>query len=44
MIGAESIGFFGSQFRFVVETLNNAAGELAFARNQFSSSSRLRLS
>ena len=30
MIGSESIGFSGSQFRFVVETLNNAAGELAF--------------
>ena len=29
MIGSESIGFSGSQFRFVVETLNNAAGELA---------------
>lgn len=30
MIGSESIGFSGSQFRFVIETLNDAAGELAF--------------
>ena len=30
MIGSESIGFSGSQFRFVVETLNDATGELAF--------------
>ena len=30
MIGSESIGFSGSQFRLVVETINNPAGELAF--------------
>lgn len=31
MIGSEPIGFSGSQFCFVVESLNNAAGELAFS-------------
>jgi len=30
MIGSEAIGFSGTQFRLVVEALNNAARELAF--------------
>ena len=30
MIRSKSIGFSGSQFRFVVEVFNNTTGELAF--------------